>query len=142
MRKMSERNKLIASLYESGDYTFRELGEKFGISRQRVCQILKSHGYYDYVHPSHMRRSVKTAYKIGEWILNYKLEHGGSDPSWSQILCGLGWATNGGTTNYNNIYYKLAILEGLKVIKVSPGPRFSFPDEQYVASMPSLSEIS
>jgi len=33
--------KAISELYSSGDWSMRELAEKFGVSVPRVCQIVK-----------------------------------------------------------------------------------------------------
>lgn len=38
---MSERNEKLIEMCETGQYTLQEVGEKFGISKQRVSEIYK-----------------------------------------------------------------------------------------------------
>jgi DNA-directed RNA polymerase specialized sigma subunit len=41
MKEWRQRMKDIVKLYEHGDMSFREIGERYGITSQRVQQIYK-----------------------------------------------------------------------------------------------------
>lgn len=61
---LEQRNKEIYRLFEEGLHTYKEIGQMYGISRQRVYQLLRRQGVNTYERVNRMHNETKK--KLGQ----------------------------------------------------------------------------
>ena len=82
MTTLDERNQKIAEMKRQG-YSSSEIATEFGISRQRVCQILGDH------FSEHFPRCSETYQeRMYRFLINYKRDHDGCTPNSREIIDG------------------------------------------------------
>lgn len=80
-QKKDERNRAMLEMYQTDRYSMAEIGVKFNVSRQRVYQILSKYGI-----SSREDTIERRAMQVYDYIVEYKIEHGGVSPSAVDIL--------------------------------------------------------
>lgn len=57
--EIKQRNEELVALYEKGGITYEKIGEKYGITRQRVEQIINNKIYLSGTIPTHKRKHLR-----------------------------------------------------------------------------------
>jgi hypothetical protein len=83
--RMADRTIQMIEMRDTG-YTYEEIGEKFGISRQRVHQILGNQRY-----DIKILSKASHSSRVMEFVVRYKLDHDGNSPRVREIMtaCGM-----------------------------------------------------
>ena len=84
MTKTERNNAIVKARVEDG-LKIREIAKKFGITKQRVSQILRTYsiGGRDCVY-------LRNEDRLYDFIVKYKMEHNGTNPSFREIRQNVG----------------------------------------------------
>lgn len=103
-----ERNKEILVRYAIEGQTMQEIGDSFGISRERVRQILEYLGVSN-CKQNNLRIRAKRLY---DFLVRYKKDRNGSSPTIVEMVYGANLSTSA------RVKGVLRALEGIGLIKV------------------------
>lgn len=117
-KKLTERNKSIIELYLSDDHTLQEIGDMYGISRQRVLQIMHENNVPRKLPGKWHVLTLRRADELFDFIIKFKEENDGNSPFIGEMIKHFG-----GSLGYPLVNRLLLVLEEQGRIEIIPSSK-------------------